>query len=292
MKIICVAEKPSLSKSISQILSGGRCHTENTQNKYIKNYKFNCNYNTRQCDVTMTALLGHLMEIEFGPENSHWNQLTIGRLFTANITKRVKPDLKKLESNLKTLARNADMLVIWTDCDREGENIGSEVAVVCQSVNSRLVIKRAQFSVVQHREIMQAWNNLRELDWNAVAAVDARSELDLRIGAAFTRYQTMNLKPRFAELQEQKVLSYGPCQFPTLGFVVDRFLKAKNFREEMFWYINCSLTKDGSSTSFNWERGHLFDHLATLALYEHCLENPEASVISVVNKPTSKWCIN
>ena len=163
----------------------------------------------RQCDVTMTAMLGHLMELEFGPELSQWNQMTIPKLFKAKVIKRVKPDLSKLESNLKQLARSADMLVIWTDCDREGENIGAEVALVCQSVNSRLKIKRAQFSVVQHREIMSAWNNLRDLDWYAVAAVDARSELDLRIGAAFTRYQTINLKPRFAELKDQKVLSYG-----------------------------------------------------------------------------------
>jgi DNA topoisomerase-3 len=57
--------------------------------------------------------------------------------------------------------------VIWTDCDREGENIGAEVALVCQSVNPRIIVKRARFSVVQHREVNQAWHNLIELDMNA-----------------------------------------------------------------------------------------------------------------------------
>ena len=254
MKIVCVAEKPSLSKSISAILSGGHSRSENTDNKYIKNYKFNALYQQRQCDVTMTALLGHLMELEFGPELSQWNQATIVKLFKADVIKRVKPDLKKLESNLQNLTRNADMLVIWTDCDREGENIGAEVAIVCQKVNRRLIVKRAKFSVVLPAEIMSAWNNLRELDWNAVNAVDCRSELDLRIGAAFTRYQTINLKHRFSELKDQKVLSYGPCQFPTLGFVVDRFLRARDFKEENFWYLTCSYTRDNIPTKFNWVR--------------------------------------
>jgi DNA topoisomerase-3 len=42
------------------------------------------------------------------------------------------------------------------------------------------------------------------------AAVDARTELDLRIGAAFTRFQTLRLQPRFPELAEM-VISYGAC---------------------------------------------------------------------------------
>lgn len=54
-------------------------------------------------------------------------------------------------------------------------------------------------------------------------AVDARIELDLRIGAIFTRFQTIKLRNRFNELEGQRVLSYGPCQFPTLGFVVERY---------------------------------------------------------------------
>lgn len=40
------------------------------------------------------------------------------------------------------------------------------------------------------------------------AAVDVRISLDLRVGAAFTRLQTMGLQGRLPEL-EQKVISYG-----------------------------------------------------------------------------------
>jgi DNA topoisomerase-3 len=86
---------------------------------------------------------------------------------------------------------------------------GAEVASIVQSVNSRIQIRRARFSVVQEREIQLAWQNLDNLDYNKADAVDARSELDLRIGAVFTRFQTLGLKNRFEELQDKKVISYG-----------------------------------------------------------------------------------
>jgi DNA topoisomerase III len=37
-------------------------------------------------------------------------------------------------------------LFIWTDCDREGEHIGSEVRDQARKGNARITVKRARFS--------------------------------------------------------------------------------------------------------------------------------------------------
>lgn len=38
--------------------------------------------------------------------------------------------------------------MIWTDCDREGEHIGSEIVKVCREGNPRIIVKRARFSAI------------------------------------------------------------------------------------------------------------------------------------------------
>jgi DNA topoisomerase-3 len=47
-----------------------------------------------------------------------------------------------------------------------------------------------------------------------------------------------------------KMISYGSCQFPTLGFVVDRYLRVRNFTPEPFWYIRVHHTKDDVDRSY------------------------------------------
>lgn len=56
--------------------------------------------------------------------------------------------MRQVERNLQSEARNADLLIIWTDCDREGEHIGSEVEGVCRRANRNLRVKRARFSAI------------------------------------------------------------------------------------------------------------------------------------------------
>jgi DNA topoisomerase-3 len=150
-------------------------------------------------------------------------------------------------------------------------------------------------------------NNLGTLNRALVEAVEVRMELDLRIGAAFTRMLTKRLKS-FQELSE-KVISYGmfafssvslakadslaplvqgSCQFPTLGFIVDQYRRVQEFDPESFWKLELVLRKEGKSVYFHWARNHLFDQRVCAILYEKCMENPVALVTGVVSKPTFK----
>ncbi len=51
-------------------------------------------------------------------------------------------------------------------------------------------IFRAKFSSITESAIVQAMNSLVEPNENEARSVDARMELDLRIGCSFTRFQT------------------------------------------------------------------------------------------------------
>ena len=79
-----------------------------------------------------------------------------------------------------------------------------------------------KFTSLTAHQIKQALERLMEPNKNEADACDARSEIDLRVGAAFTRFQTLRLQQMYSSLADQ-VVSYGGCQFPTLGFVVDRY---------------------------------------------------------------------
>ncbi|EGD99880.1 hypothetical protein TESG_08618 [Trichophyton tonsurans CBS 112818] len=74
------------------------------------------------------------------------------------------PDSKPIADNIKQHARRANVLFIWTDCDREASCI----------------------------------------------------ELDLRVGASFTRYLTLSLRPvlqrgSLSEALKSQLISYGSC---------------------------------------------------------------------------------
>lgn len=74
MKVLCVAEKPSIAKAVSQILAGGRYDVSNTNNNYIKNYKFTSRFpQWGECDVVFTSVAGHLTEADFDQQWRKWS---------------------------------------------------------------------------------------------------------------------------------------------------------------------------------------------------------------------------
>ncbi|XP_055344798.1 DNA topoisomerase 3-alpha-like [Paramacrobiotus metropolitanus] len=135
--------------------------------------------------------------------------------------------------------------------------------------------------------------NLQRPDERISRAVECRSELDLRIGAAFTRILTMRFRERFgAFLGAKKLLSYGSCQFPTLGFVVERYREIQRFIREDFWRL-CVLhtftSPEPLPVEFLWQRVRLFDEPACQVLLDMCRASPRARVVNVTQTPRSKW---
>ncbi|KAG0670865.1 DNA topoisomerase [Kluyveromyces marxianus] len=316
VKVLCVAEKNSIAKNVAQILSGGRSTMRPSTSPYIKNYDFQYDFqwlNMGRCNVTMTAVAGHLMNLAFPQREFGWGKCDPNALFDAPTIDEIDD---KIVKNLQNEGRHATHLMIWTDCDREGECIGWEIVQAVGRSNPRLVsqgqgqgygqssaIYRAVFSHLDPSHIIYAANNPRSLDQRQVDAVRARQEIDLRAGLAFTRLLTGSYRSllqsdheyiQLAKKSDKPIISYGTCQFPTLGFVVDRYERVVNFVPEQFWHITLSVKDtDGSDSKvkFQWERGHLFDRLAVLTIYESCIEKSEdkAKVIHVSSRETKKY---
>jgi DNA topoisomerase IA len=61
------------------------------------------------------------------------------------LTRKFK-DKKSIAENIQQQARFCKALFIWTDCDREGEHIGTEVKNQARLGNARIQVKRAKFS--------------------------------------------------------------------------------------------------------------------------------------------------
>ena len=193
------------------------------------------------------------MSTDFDDQHRQWHSCNDIDLFEAPIEKFVPSKFNDLKRQLIAESKRCTKLICWLDCDREGENIAFEVIDVCCKANNRLNgngrIKRARFSSLLPREIYNAINNLVLPNKNESDAVDARQEIDLRIGASFTRWQTKALQNRFIEIDG--LVSYGPCQFPTLGFVVEQYLRRNNFNPEPFWTIEVIISTREANGDIN-----------------------------------------
>jgi DNA topoisomerase-3 len=304
VRALFVAEKPSIAKTLADVLSNHHHRTrQSPHSNFNHNFDFDLDLTTptseniRYLSVTVTSVCGHLMAIDLADKHA-W-KLNSMHVFDDRITEQVNKGSEGTFRNLTTEAAGMRVLVIWTDCDREGEAIGAEVVRAVQSVNQHVLVRRARFSAANHADLWRAVNSLRDLNENEVRAVEARSEIDLRLGAAFTRTQTVMLRQRFHSFTT--VVSFGSCQFPTLGFVVARFEANRAFVPEVFYSLRmsfeCARRAEQAAENngvvemfhFTWDRNRMFDWPCAFACYQVCMDHPTAVVCHVTRKPKHKW---
>jgi len=291
MKLILnVAEKPSVAREVARILSNNTMRRVEGKTKYNPVYEFKYTVSGEDVMMRMTSVQGHIMNLNFTEPHSNWNRVPPEELFFAPLSRVITTDKKELAENLVHCARNINLLALWLDCDREGENIAYEVIQIVKN-HSNLpwsMIRRAHFSALTQTDIQNAAQNLGYPKQELSEAVDARQELDLRLGAIFTRFQTIGLKQKIPQLG-RSLISWGPCQFPTLGFVVKRYLEILNFKAEKYWSLDIQVSKSNKVAKFKWQRKRLFDFEACAVIYQKALESHKGVVLEVNKSEKSKW---
>lgn len=136
-------------------------------------------------------------------------------------------------------ANDVEEIIIATDGDREGESIAADLAEALASCKAS--IKRAVFTEITAKGILQGMKNLRTLDLHMVDAQRARRALDRIVGYLVSPYVINSFGPN---------LSAGRVQSVAVKLIVDREREIENFKPEEYWNINATLAKSGSKESF------------------------------------------
>ncbi|XP_022920150.1 DNA topoisomerase 3-beta-1 [Onthophagus taurus] len=290
---LMVAEKPSLAASLANILSNGKCSSRRGLNGSCSVHEWNGTFKNETVRLKMTSVCGHVMSLDFISKYNNWDRVDPVELFSCPTEKKEATPKLKMPLFLSSEARGCDYLILWLDCDKEGENICYEVMnAVAKTMNTNVfndnVTYRAKFSAITEKDIKAAFNNLGKPNENEARSVDARQELDLRIGCAFTRFQTKFFQGKYGNL-DASLISYGPCQTPTLGFCVQRHDTIQTFKSEPYWVVQVIVkTKDGLEISLDWSRVRCFEKEVANMFLQRVKDCSQSQVTKITRKEKAK----
>lgn len=126
-----VAEKPSIAKSISEALSEGRYKEGKSFCRSLPVYTFEGNFKGHAAHFRVTSVAGHVFNRDF-PTNYQGRQTDPEGLYDAPTLRRLDKSSKSVANHLANVSKNLDFMVLWLDCDKEGENICFEVLDICK----------------------------------------------------------------------------------------------------------------------------------------------------------------
>lgn len=79
--VLNVAEKPSVAKEISRVLSKGSSNQSAGHSKYNPVHKFPFQLQGQQCEMIFTSVTGHLLERDFSASLKSWQSCSPSQLF-------------------------------------------------------------------------------------------------------------------------------------------------------------------------------------------------------------------
>ena len=146
-------------------------------------------------------------------------------------------DKKKIVAELKAAAKEAKVVYLATDPDREGEAIAWHlIEAVKISANK---IRRVVFHEITQNAVNEAFENPRGLDMDLINAQQARRVLDRLVG--------YDLSPVLWK-KVRRGLSAGRVQSVALRLIVDRESEIHAFIKEEYWSIEALLGRQAEGS--------------------------------------------
>lgn len=160
---------------------------------------------------TVKSSFGHIRDLAKGD-----SAIDIEKGYLPNYI--VSTDKKKIVTELKKLAKDADMVWLASDEDREGEAISWHLSEVLGLKPNNT--KRIVFHEITKSAILHAIENPRDIDNNLVKAQQARRVLDRLVGFQLSPVLWRKVKPS---------LSAGRVQSVAVRLIVEREKQIEDF---------------------------------------------------------------
>jgi DNA topoisomerase-1 len=170
------------------------------------------------------ASLGHVRDLAKGKKND----IGIGPDYEPRYV--VMEDKKEVVKKLKQAAKDAEMVYLAPDPDREGEAIAWHIAEILNKDPES--IRRVTFNEITKPAVLKALENTRDIDYRKVDAQQTRRVLDRMMG--------FRLSPLLWEKVKQG-LSAGRVQSVALKMVCDRQDEIDAFIPEEYWNLGADL---------------------------------------------------
>jgi DNA topoisomerase-1 len=190
-------------------------------------------------------------------------------------TYEVTEDKKKVVAELKKLAKNAEMVWLATDEDREGEAISWHLMEALKLTDDK--IKRIVFSEITKPAILKAIENPRKVDYNLVNAQQARRVLDRLVGFELSPVLWKKVKPS---------LSAGRVQSVTVRILVEREREILGFTSTSSYRVVAEFTTDGKK--FKAQLGKRFDSQKEAEAFLKKCQTANFSIDKLEKKPAKK----
>ena len=189
---------------------------------------------------------------------------------------QISEEKNKLVVDLKKASKNAEMVWLASDEDREGEAIAWHLKETLDLKPEKT--RRIVFNEITKNAILYAIDHPRDIDMNLVDAQQARRVLDRLVGYEISPILWAKIKP---------ALSAGRVQSVAVRLIVEREEEIKNFETQSYFRVTATFSC-GNNRRLMAELNRRFDTEAEAMQFLESIKDNSFKVSKVETKPARR----